>query len=87
MRKLKISFIVVLLMIISIVLGLAYTNAKYTSQIAGQISASVAKYVFEVSATDTYSSANTIEKLVLAQTCNNNTLINGKIAPGTSRKF
>ena len=64
-----------------------YSNAKYTSTFNGSVSASVAKYVFNVSANDSYSTADTIANLKLGQTCDATTLVNGKIAPGTSGSF
>lgn len=86
-KSVKIVLFVALLLNVGVSLGGMYTNAKYTSTIDGQASASVAKYVFNVNANDSYNATDTIENLTLAQTCNANTLVNGKIAPGTSGSF
>ena len=86
-RIVKIVLLAVLLLIVGMSLSIMYTNAKYTSTVNGEVLAEVAKYVFNVSASDSYNQADTIANLKLAQTCNANTLVNGKIAPGTSGNF
>lgn len=77
----------VLLLLISITCGVLYTSAKYTSSAKGNVSASVAKWHFDVSGEDSYNDTNTIQNLKIAQTCNASTLSDGKIAPGTSGSF
>ena len=77
----------VLLLVVGASLGGMYTNAKYTSTVYGKATASVARYVFNVSADNTYESKKTFNDLVLAQTCDVSKLVNGKIAPGTSGSF
>lgn len=85
-RKTTIT-VVALLLIVVAACGIAYTNAKYTTSKNGNVSTSVAKWFFNVSANDSYSDANTIDGLKIAQTCDEKTLVNGKIAPGTSGNF
>lgn len=86
-KSVKIILLAALILIVGVSFGTMYTNAKYTSTVTGQASASVAKYVFNVSAKDSYKTADTISNLTLAKTCNASTLANGKIAPGTSGSF
>lgn len=45
------------------------------------------EWKFIVEANDTYSATDTLKNLRLAQTCNADTLTDGKIAPGTSGNF
>ena len=86
-KRLKVVLLAVLLLTIGISFGVIYTNAKYTSSENGSVSASTAKYVFNVNAKDSFNSTDTLSNLTLAKTCNVNTLTNGKIAPGTSGSF
>lgn len=46
-----------------------------------------AEWKFKVSANDTYSASDTLENLKLAETCDEKTLTNGTIAPGTRGSF
>ncbi len=87
LSKKRLMILVLLLLIVGVFLSILYTNAKYTSQVEGEITASIAKYVFDVSAGDSYSSMDTFKNLVLAQTCDEATLTDGKIAPGVSGSF
>lgn len=86
-KKGAILIALLLLAIIFVVCGILYTNAKYISSTNGNVSASVAKWVFNVTGNDSYATTDTIENLTIAQTCNASTLTNGKIAPGTSGSF
>lgn len=67
--------------------GVLLTNSKYTATEYGQGSTSIAKWKFDISGTDTYSQSDTIENITLAQTCDEKTLIDKQIAPGTSGSF
>ncbi len=87
MKAKKIISLILLILMISVLGGILYTNSKYVSSANGSITADVAKYVFKVSAKDSFDEAHTLENLVLASTCNPKTLTNGKIAPGTSGSF
>ena len=87
MNSRKIISLAVLIVVLAISFSILYTNAKYTSTATGNISSSVAKYVFNLSGTDAYNSTHTINNLVLAQTCDSDALIDGKIAPGTTGAF
>lgn len=84
MKKRRLISLILILLIVGISLSIVYTNAKYTTTFNGGVSTSVAKYVFDITATDSYNSTNTIENLVLAKTCDEKTLVDGNIAPGTS---
>lgn len=86
-RNIKVISLVALLLIVGVTFGGIYTNAKYTSSKTGTVSASVAKYVFNVSGKDSYKTSDTLSSLKLAQTCDPTTLVDGKIAPGTSGSF
>jgi len=86
-RTAKIALLALLLLVMGASFGTMYTNAKYTSTVNGHVSAQVAKYVFNVNAKDSYKTNDTIQNITLAQTCNESTLVNGKIAPGTSGSF
>lgn len=79
-NKVKIASMVLLLLVV-ITCSILFTNAKYTSSVNGAVSASVAKWVFNVTGNDSYSSEDTISNIKLAQTCDVKTLTNGKIAP------
>lgn len=48
---------------------------------------SLDEWKFTVNASDSYLFSDTLSNIKLAQTCNEETLINGKIAPGTSGSF
>lgn len=84
MKKKRLISLILILLLVGISLSLVYTNAKYTSTVNGGASASIAKYVLNISATDSYGTSDTIDNLVLAETCDPKTLVNGNIAPGTS---
>lgn len=57
-------------------------SAKYQSQITAKGTADIAKWTFNVNEEDKQS-----RTITLAESCNKNTLINGKIAPGTTGSF
>lgn len=87
MKAKKIISLILIILIVTILGGILYTNSKYASSKTGAISTDVAKYVFNISGKDSFNEEHTIDNLVLAQTCDNNSLVNGKIAPGTSGSF
>lgn len=87
MKSRRILSLAIVLIVVVLSLGIVYTNAKYTSTVTGNVSASVAKYVFNLTGTDSYNSKHTLSNLVLGKTCKPETLIDGKIAPGTSGSF
>ncbi len=83
MKKRKVISLILILLILFIFINLLYTNAKYTSTANGRATASVAKYVFNVTGSDSFGGTD-IKALTLAETVDEKTLVNGKIAPGTS---
>ena len=84
MQARKTISLVVLLLVLCTFGGIIYTNAKYTTTVSKDVSTSVAKYVFNLTGSDSYDLNDTIENLMLAQSCDETTLVDGKIAPGTS---
>lgn len=89
MNKKKVAFSLVCIALIMFIgfTGVLLTNSKYTTEVTGEGSASVAKWVFEVSGTDTYSDTDNLQSINLAQTCEETTLLDGQIAPGTNGSF
>ena len=78
----------VMLLVLSVIGGaLMFTNAKYASKDTGEVSTSVAHWNFEVTGTDTFNARDNLKGLKLAQVCTPATLVNGKLAPGTSGSF
>lgn len=65
---------------ISAIVGV--TNSKYYNKITGDGSVEVAKWYFDVN-----DATETLATIDLAETYNANTLVNGKIAPGTEGRF
>lgn len=61
---------------------LGSTNSKYTNKISGNGETEIAKWYFSVN-----TATETMETIKLADTYDQSTLINGKIAPGTSGSF
>lgn len=83
MKKNKKIIAVVAILVIAILAfigGQAY--AKYITEVRGEGVAEVATWSFKVNG-----SKEKIQQINLASTCNNETLINNKIAPGTSGSF
>lgn len=81
-NKKKVILILVLLLIISISFVVGQSYSKYMSQIKGKGVAEVAGWSFLVNGQE-----ETVQTINLASTCNNQTLVNNKIAPGTNGKF
>lgn len=72
---------IILLMLLLTGAG-GYTYAKYLAQEKGTGGAEVANWSFEIA-----KDGQATKTVNLASTVNKNTLVNGKIAPGTSGKF
>ena len=90
MRKTKGKVLIVLGMLLIVLIAsisAVFTNSKYASKVTGEVSTSVAHWNFEVTGTDTFNARDTLAGLKLAQVCTPETLVNGKIAPGTSGSF
>lgn len=82
MMNKKSLLIIVLLVLVGLTTGyVASTYAKYTSTVTGSGTATVAKWAFS---TDNASQSITI---ALNPTVHASTLVNGKIAPGTTGSF
>ena len=79
-KKLIIIAIILLIMLIAFIGGQAY--AKYITQVRGNGIAEVATWNFKVNG-----EKEQVQEIRLASTCNNQTLVNNKIAPGTSGSF
>lgn len=80
-KKKIIATIVILASILLAFLG-GQTFSKYITEVKGEGTANVAKWSFKVN-----DSEEKIQKINLASTINNQTLINNKIAPGTKGSF
>lgn len=79
-KKIILSLCVLLAIILSFIGGNVF--AKYQSQVTGKGVADVAKWAFEVNG-----NGSSIQTITLAENYDESTLINGKIAPGTSGSF
>ena len=81
-KKKKIILIVAILscVILSFIGGQSYS--KYVSEVRGDGMAEVATWSFKVNG-----QKEEVQNIQLASTCNNDTLANNKIAPGTSGSF
>ena len=81
-KKKKVLIILTILaaILLAFVGGQAY--AKYVSQVKGEGIAEVATWKFKVNG-----QSEQVEEINLASTYNNETLVNNKIAPGTSGSF
>lgn len=82
MTKKKVLSILAILAIILLAFLGGHTYAKYVSEVRGEGIAEVATWSFKVNGQD-----KKVEAINLASTCNNETLVNNKIAPGTSGSF
>ncbi len=81
-KKKVIATIAILLAICALFIG-GHTYAKYKTEIRAIANGKIASWVFKVNGTD----EDAQQKIDLAQTTNEKTLVNGKIAPGTKGKF
>ena len=79
-KKIAITLIILSAIIISFIGG--QTFSKYVTQVKGAGIADIAHWDFKVN-----NSEDTIQTINLASTVNNDTLVNNKIAPGTSGNF
>lgn len=79
-KKVVLLIIVLSAIILSFVGGNSY--AKYMSKVTGQGTADIASWNFKVN-----ESESSIQTISLNSTINNSTIVNNKIAPGTSGKF
>ena len=80
-KKKRVLIVAILSMIVISFMG-GQSFSKYISQVKGYGQFDIAKWSFLVNGQE--SSMNTID---LSSTCNNGTLINNKIAPGTEGNF
>lgn len=78
-RALRVCLVIALILLIFLV---GYTFAKYYSEIKGGGSGSIAKWSFVAN-----TNKDTIQTISLVDSSNNESLVNGKIAPGTSGSF
>ncbi len=78
-KKILLGATVAIIGISSIIIG---TRSKYFNQITGDGSIEVAKWYFDING-----ATETIATIDLSETYNKDTLVNGKIAPGTKGKF
>ena len=79
MRALRICLVIALVLLIFLV---GYTFAKYYSEIKGGGNGSIAKWSFVAN-----NSKDTIQTISLVDSANEVSLVEGKIAPGTSGSF
>ena len=79
-KKILLVAIILLMMLLSFIGG--KTFSKYVSQIQGEGTAEIANWIFKVNGKE-----DIVQSVNLLSTYNNETLINNKIAPGTSGSF
>lgn len=81
-KKKKIILIIAILscLVLSFIGGQSYS--KYVSEVRGDGMAEVATWSFKVNG-----QKEQVQTIQLSSTCNNSTLVNNKIAPGTSGSF
>ena len=79
-KKVLITLALLTIILLAFIGGQAY--AKYVSEVRGEGVAQVATWNFKVNG-----QSEQVEEINLASTCNNETLVNNKIAPGTSGSF
>ncbi len=81
-KKKKILLIVAILLVILVSFFCGRAFAKYKAEVKGSGTAEIANWVFKVNGKE-----DQIQKIDLLSTYDNETLIDNKIAPGTSGKF
>lgn len=81
-KKKKMIAIVSVLLLIILSFFIGQTYSKYTAQIKGEGIAEVAKWSFLVNGQE-----EQVQTIRLSSTYNNETLVNNKIAPGTTGNF
>ena len=79
-KKVLITLALLAIILLAFIGGQAY--AKYVSEVRGEGVAQVATWNFKVNG-----QSEQVEEINLASTCNNETLVNNKIAPGPSGSF
>ena len=79
-KKAVIALCILVVMLVAFIGGQAY--AIYISQVRGNGIAEIATWSFKVNG-----EKEQVQEIRLASTCNNQTLVNNKIAPGTSGSF
>ncbi len=79
-KKVLIVLAILAVILLAFIGGQAY--AKYVSEVRGEGIAEVATWSFKVNGQE-----EQVESINLASTCNNETLVDNKIAPGTSGSF
>ena len=79
-RKVLIVLTILAVILLAFLGGQAY--AKYVSEVRGEGVAEVATWNFKVNG-----QSEQVEEIKLASTCNNETLVDNKIAPGTKGSF
>ena len=79
-KKAVIALCILVVMLVAFIGGQSY--AKYISQVRGNGIAEIATWSFKVNG-----EKEQVQEIRLASTCNNQTLVNNKIAPGTSGSF
>ena len=77
----KIIGVICFIILLGILIG-GHTFSKYVTQVKGEGIANIAKWSFNVNG-----SSSTVQTINLASTYDESTLVNGKIAPGTSGTF
>lgn len=78
----KILFVILILLAIILSFIGGKTFSKYMSQVQGSGTAEIANWVFKVNGTE-----DLVQSVDLLSTYNNETLIDNKVAPGTSGSF
>ncbi|MCI8759971.1 MAG: hypothetical protein HFJ34_02425 [Clostridia bacterium] len=81
-KKKKILFIIAILSCILLAFVGGQSYSKYVSEVRGNGIAEVATWSFKVNG-----QKEQVQAIELGSTCNNETLVNNKIAPGTSGNF
>ncbi len=79
-KKIIVAIVILSSMILSFLGGKSYS--KYVSEVRGDGMAEVATWSFKVNG-----QKEQVQTIQLGSTCNNETLINNKIAPGTRGSF
>lgn len=79
-KKIILSIAVLSCILLSFIGGQSYS--KYVSEVRGEGMAEVATWSFKVNG-----QKEQVQTIELGSTCNNETLVNNKIAPGTSGSF
>lgn len=81
-QKKKVYSIITIVMIIILLISIAFTYSKYSALEVINAQANIASWKFDISV-----NGITNSKIDLASTYDKNTLVNGKIAPGTKGSF